>query len=351
MKAETATIEVVERVWTAEELLARYAAEGVPAWADGDEITFFHQEQADKVELDGGLYYPMKRLPDTDLWYLTLRIPSLSKAIISYTFLPYENDIPLVTDYVRHHWRGSEAPPPPKRPEVLAGSLQDYVLDSHILAEKRKLSVYIPPGYEPAKSNVPVIYCADGQSLAGYAAILDPLIVAEDSPSVLLIGIHSAASSVPYSAGSDRRAQEYLPKFAPEKFELHERFVMQEVLGWAEKTLGAATRRAQRVIFGFSNGAAFAIAMGCRHSEQFGHVIAFSLGWVRGLEENWALDQAPDHYLMAGIFEEGFNTTTARWAAKLERSGLKYQYVQRFCGHDAVAWQEEFPRAVSWLFG
>jgi enterochelin esterase-like enzyme len=125
---------------------------------------------------------------------------------------------------------------------------------------------------------------------------------------------------------------------------------VEEVSAWAEEHVGVAPDRERRAVFGFSNGAAFAVAMGLRHPERFGHVPAFSLAW-RFDSPNWPAHLAPRHYLVAGMLEEGFREGTARWANTLAGLGVTHIHRERMCGHDFMMWDKEFPGAVAWAFG
>ncbi|MBE9508986.1 MAG: hypothetical protein IMY86_13170 [Chloroflexi bacterium] len=350
-------VQTVERSWTADELLARSATEGAPVWADDDELTFFYQGEADEVRICCGIQSPMRRIEGTDLWVLTVRVRDLSQAVIGYAFMPYQDGHPVASEDFMDRmqvWRGPEAPPALQRAETLRGQIKEHVIDSESLGEPRGLTVYLPPGHDPTR-RLPVVYAADGESVSWLATVLDPLIADGSVPAVIVVGVHSGGANQtltePHDPSQDRRAQEYLLGFNRERFEAHERFFIYEVADWAEQNLGVAANREQRAVFGYSNGGAFAVAMGARHPERYGHVIAFSLGrGPAGLgAPAWTADMAPRHYLVAGTLEP-FLEPTSKWAAKLDRLGVEHVYRQRVCGHDVTMWEEEFPGAVAWAF-
>jgi predicted esterase len=350
------SVPVVDRSWTVEALLARREAEGSSIWADGEELTLFYQGEAEAVHICCGIQVPMERVGASDLWTVTVRIEELSRAVISYSFIPYQDGRPVEAEERTagaRVWRGPEAPPAPERAESLRGGITKHVIDSAHLGEPRGLTVYLPPGHEPTQ-RCPVVYAADGESMDGLAAILDPQIVEGGVPAVIVVGVHSATyagSAEPYDTAHDVRAQEYLLGENPERFEAHERFFVHEVSAWAEKTVGASTKREGRAVFGYSNGGAFAVSMGVRHAEHYGAVIAFSLGeGLRGWgTPEWSADDAPRHYLLAGTLEP-LRGPTARWAARLSRLGVEHVHRERICGHDMVMWEEAFPGAVAWAF-
>jgi len=350
-------VRVVDRSWTVEALLARSELEQSAVWADGEELTFFYQGEAEAVDTCCGIQLPMRRVGDSDAWALTVRVEGLAQAVISYFFIPYQDghpvqdmegmgDLPV--------WRGPDAPAALERAEALQGQIDRYAIDSMALDESRDLTVYLPPGHDPTQQ-YPVVYAADGASVDGFAAILDPLIVEGNFPAVIVVGVHAGAYTGPaavYDRGQDLRVQEYLWGENQARFEAHERFFVYEVSDWAEQTVGASSNREARAVFGFSNGGAFAVSMGIRHPEHYGAVLAFSLGmgpdgWGT---PQWTADIAPRHYLVAGTLEP-FQEPTARWAAKLARMGVEHVHRERVCGHDPVLWEEEFPGAVVWAFG
>jgi len=46
ISAQAPGVQIVERAWTVDELLARRSAEGAPVWTDGGELIFFYQGEA-----------------------------------------------------------------------------------------------------------------------------------------------------------------------------------------------------------------------------------------------------------------------------------------------------------------
>jgi enterochelin esterase-like enzyme len=351
---ENSSIQRIDRQWTAQELLARSELEQSPVWADGDELTFFYQGEADAVFLCCGIQSPMQQVDDLDLWVLTVRIDNLAQAVISYSFTPYLEGHPAgkvgsLEDTVV--WRGPDAPPAPERAQTLRGRVEEHQIDSVALGERRNVTVYLPPGHDLDR-RLPVVYVADGELVREFAPILDPLIGDDKIPAVIVVGVHCSENqeaAEPHGVSRDPRAREYLPGIDSERFEAHERFFVYEVSEWAEQNLHAATDREQRAIFGASNGGTFAAAMGIRHPDRYANVIAFSFGET-GLDTlEWSADVAPRHYLAAGTLES-FGESTAQWAATLARLDVEHVHRERVSGHSFVMWAEEFPRAIAWVF-
>ena len=87
----------------------------------------------------------MRRIEGTDLWALTVRIRDLSQAVIGYTFIPHQDGSPVAVEDPMdsmQQWRGPEAPPAPERTESLRGQIREHVIDSKVLDEPRRVTVY-----------------------------------------------------------------------------------------------------------------------------------------------------------------------------------------------------------------
>jgi enterochelin esterase-like enzyme len=336
----------VERAWNAGELRARWQAAGAPVWADGDDLTYVYEGDADAVYLEGSVRFPLQQVADSRLWALTLRIDALPSAVITWALVPYQAGYPAAVAEPRV-WRGPAAPQPPVESAALAGRVEEHELASAALGETRQLTIYVPPGHDPARA-WPAVYLADGQAVASFARVVDPLIAAGRLPALLLVGVHANTGS----ASADLRSREYLSDINPRRYAAHERFVVEEVTAWAEQTFGATRDRARTAVFGFSNGAAFAAEMGERHPERFGTVIACSVAWDPGLEDaDWTAGAAPRYYLASGSLEPRFRLTTAAYATFLAGRGIEHVNAERVSGHDFVMWREELPRALLWAFG
>jgi enterochelin esterase-like enzyme len=119
-----------------------------------------------------------------------------------------------------------------------------------------------------------VLYLADGASVRRFAAVLEPGVVAGTTPAAVLVGVHSSVGP----PADDPRMREYLPGLDSRRYDAHERFFLDEVARWAQREVGVSADRELRAVGGCSNGAVLASALGCRHPDRFGGVVAFSLG-------------------------------------------------------------------------
>ena len=85
---------------------------------------------------------------------------------------------------------GRNVPEPAAETADLGGSLKTLEIESNALATRRKLTVYLPPGFESAKPHR-VIYAADGEGTERFARVLEPLVATSKLPPIVIIGVHS----------------------------------------------------------------------------------------------------------------------------------------------------------------
>ena len=345
---------------TATEMLKRYAIEKESVWEDDDVATFFYQGEANEVVVSvGGERLPLQRLADSDVWRTTKAFENLAAGVFTYTFFVTHQD--GETEEIGKpgfHWRGSAAPPSVEFANSLTGEIKHVELESEHLGSKRKVSVYLPPGRAESTDPMPVVYMADGRSMESFAQVLEPLILTGQLPKTVIVGVHSGGylgEFLPdfsdYDSAKDLRAAEYLPALESEHFPKHEAFFCEEVSSWAEREWGVSQQRAQRAIFGFSNGGRFAATMGIRHPEMFGHVFAFSVAYGVAPVLGSNSEFQADYYLAAGTWEPSFHELTLECRCAFEKAGCQVTFSSRVSDHDNLMWREEFAGALILAFG
>jgi enterochelin esterase-like enzyme len=346
----------------ARDLIERHDREKSAVWADGDRATFFYRGDPDQVTLLlGGEAKPLRRLEGSDVWTVSVERPELAKGVFSYAFStgkkgdpPFTPGQPLKFEV----WTGPEAPPAPAVAKELKGVEKMLDLESKILGETRKVKIYVPPGHDRSRS-YPVIYAADGMTNAD---VLEPLIVAGKVRPLIVVGVlngsYQGDRAKPYDIKQDLRAREYLPEVDADRFAKHEKFFSEEVRAWAETELGASRRREDRAVQGVSNGARFAVEMGIRHPELFGHVFGFSVASSSSSSDLVASarlplepDKLPRFHLAAGTWESGFHKLTSSLADNLKKLKVPVQFNSRVSGHDDAMWRQELVAGVLAAFG
>ncbi len=335
----------VGRVWRPRdpaELRARLGERPLAAWMEDDVLHVLWQGQADEVRLSGGVQPQLWPVAGTaDLWEASLRIRRLEEAVITIVVMLRRGDQPGQTADTLV-WRGPRAPAALPAAQELRGAVEEHTLDGTALGAPRQVTVYRPPG--PARPLRGCVF-ADGQSAGCFARVLEPAILADAVPPVLLVGVHNGASlSSPWP---DRRTQEYVPGHDRRRFGAHLRFVTGEVIPWAGGQFGPV--EGPWVAAGFSNGGVWAISAGQRRPDLFGAVAAFSPGIVPQRISPEARAAGIRHYLAAGTLETGFRLATRQWAERLHRAGLPCRHEEWVGGHDALWWKRQLPEALGWL--
>jgi enterochelin esterase-like enzyme len=195
----------------------------------------------------------------------------------------------------------------------------------------RAVSVWMP-----STTPTGVVFAADGASAARWGLDL-PV-----EPSVAIVGVHALA---------DQRArlEEYSPVFDAERFAAHESFFVEQVRDWARQRFGLNLPPGRAAVFGASAGGELALALGLRHPDVYGAILAGSPG--AGYQPPAELaGQPPRTYLVAGDQEPFFLRNAGRWARALNAAGAEIRFERRDAGHGSALWQKEFPLMLDWAF-
>lgn len=330
---------------------ARLAEGGTQAWWVEDDV--FHvvaRRAGPSAALCCAVQSAMERVGDApDLWSLSTRIEGVNAAVLDVMiFGEVGETAPPVTRAAQ--WRGPDAPARAGTADIPDGWLSTHEIDSVALNERRVVEIYRPVGDGP----MPVIYMADGESASMFAQTIQPLIARGELPPIMIVGLHSGPQTTPEGMDASLiRHQEYLPGWAGEpqpRYAGHDRFLTEEVMPLAE-SLGASSRREDRAVAGYSNGAAWAVAMATDHPDLFGKVMALSFGWreeaffARIRETRYG-----DVWIGAGTLEPPFHDLSEQTSALLASRADRVTFDSRVAGHSPVMWHDQFPVAARWLF-
>lgn len=308
-------------------------------FADSDRFVVFARRPGEQVQLCCATRTPMDRIGQTDLWSVTLRVRDLDRAVIDVLVNQDPANTPLP------EYRGPKAGPDPVMADTLAGRVTDEFIDSPAAGERRKLSIYTPPRFDPAK-RYPVVYLPDGQVLEGYARMLDPLILTGEVRPVVLVSLwpHQGAMDVNW------RRMDWVVGTDPARFARVEAFFINEVIPLAERKYGASPRREDRMLWGTSAGAAWVLSMSARHPRTFGHVAALSGGWGPAADEGSA-PGGPRLFLAAGRFEPEYLRVMRETAARARANGREVELREPVGGHSFLTWRPLMIEALAWAFG
>jgi enterochelin esterase-like enzyme len=223
--------------------------------------------------------------------------------------------------------------PEPVRTDPIAGELVTETFDYD---GGRRVRVYVPP--DPPEA---VVFAGDGQLIAHWGVHLE----AADVPPTMIVGAYRTDDN-----DEMVRIQEYSPAFNPDRFAKHESFFVGDVRRWVRSRFDVALPADRTAVCGVSASGEFALAMGLRHPDIYGVVLAASPG--AGYRPPGVLPSPlPRTYLVAGTQEPFFLQNAMRWADALRDADADVVLTQRVGNHGDPFWAAEFPLMVAWAFG
>lgn len=243
-----------------------------------------------------------------------------------------------------------------KRPGVAAGKVATVKFDSKVMANRRDVWVYTPPGYNPAGAPYNVALLFDGKLYLalGAATTFDNMLADGVIPPLVVVLVDS----------NDDRDAELTPN---PKFQS---FIADELMPWvrAHYAISADPRRA--VVGGASWGGLTATFTGLSHPELFGNVLSQSGGfywWPAGYQEThvvssdtgWLTQEYARHgrlplrfYMEVGSQEAIDMVFPNRYLRDLLRDkGHEVTYQERVSGHDQIGWRDTLPNGLIALIG
>ena len=271
----------------------------------------------------------MSRLGQTDVWFLTVRLPGQARFIYRLSINdPLDNPFhgalmggTLKLDELNpHHFFNigsiAELPDAPQQPwlqkPVQAGIVSDaQTITSRLLKKNRKLWVYLPPGYEQSRSASNLVILFDGTMYANRLAApttLDNLIAAKRLSSTVVVFVET-----PVETRNDEMF--WNTTYAD--------FRANELVPWIRARY-RVTKDARRVVVGgASAGGAGATYAALRHPRVFGNVLSQSGGFFASPERNRELaERSPmltrendDRHVVEEIEDRA--VTEGGWLAKL----------------------------------
>jgi enterochelin esterase family protein len=275
--------------------------------------------------------YLMTRLADTDVWYLTIRVPHGARFI--YQVSP--ND-PLgaaptssaqADPFNRNRWLcAADAPatrcfsmaelpdaaPQPwiaKNPNAKSGIVVQETFRSDLLRNERDVWIYQPPDYTANSAPCALVVLFDGRaynSIIPTPTILDNLYAAQRIPRTIAVLV-----------GDSDRGRDLIPTS-----ELAAS-IATELVPWIRARYRVTTDSRQLVIGGSSAGGFVALYTALHHPDVFGNVLSQSGAYFRSPDfRNYAANRAPaavlgdrDRHDLEELMDRGVAETTG-WLAK-----------------------------------
>jgi predicted alpha/beta superfamily hydrolase len=283
-----------------------------------------------------------------------------------------------------------EQPPTSGRPDVVpdlstrCSTITGRVDVTHLLraGHRRAVRIYLPPGYEQADHDYPVLYMFDGQNLFdrtttaygmewGIDETIEELVDAGRFPGVVVVGIDSADS--PSARYAEYTAWDWM--FAGEPVVADGAatadFLVEQVIPHVRATYRVAHDSARVGLSGSSMGGYMTLFAGVRHPDVFGRLLAFSpiildepmAGHeLRDFVVQHGFDPATWVYLDMGGAEElayidhpdrvveDLAQTTSAVANSVRPPARVVSRVIPGAGHDEVAWGARFGEVLLWAF-
>jgi predicted alpha/beta superfamily hydrolase len=232
------------------------------------------------------------------------------------------------------------------------------------LNRERTVRVYLPPGYEASRRRYPVLYMHDGQNLFDDATAYAGEWEVDESLNALARSRRLELIVVGIDNGGAERFRELNAWDHPE----HGRgeggqyiaFIAEVLKPWIDRHYRTRPDRANTAIMGSSMGGLISTYAISRYPRVFGKAGIFSPAYWLAPQVFTDTEAHPPPpttrvYLYAGGSEvPSMVPDTERMAALLRRKGLAAEnltvHIVPVGRHNELAWRDEFPRAVGWLF-
>ncbi len=339
---------------------------------EGPTITFLFRGEADGVLLRHFVYglpssQPLRRLQGTDLWHLSLEVPTGSRFEYKLEVLrggtrtlvqdplnprtasdPFgSNSVCAGSGYEVPEWT---RPDPDARP----GALEEIEVPAGPLGEgTRPVSVYLPARFRPARRH-PLLVAFDGTDYLRYAGMK----VVLDN----LVGRNEVASLLVAFCPSQHRMKEYAADPA------HARWVVEDLLPALRDRWPVSEGPADLALMGASLGAVASLHAAWLHPGRFGRLLlqsgAFAFTDIGREVRSPVLEPVVE-------FVNGFRAAPGRPSEKvfvscgvyesliyenrslvplLQRTGMEVRFVEARDGHNWENWRDRLREGLSWLF-
>ncbi|AWB44846.1 enterochelin esterase [Paenibacillus sp. CAA11] len=225
-------------------------------------------------------------------------------------------------------------------------------IESAYLGEKRKLRIYLPPGYNDVLS-YPVVYCQDGEEFFNFGRIAthaNRLILDEDIEPFIIVGVEVNTSV---------RTAEYAP--FGNRFNAYTSCFTEEIIPYVEKNYPVRQNREERILAGDSLGGSVSLHIAMKRPDLFSKIISLSGAYYIPSQEMIAAEtdlSGLSLYMVVGLQERDYQTDTGIYdfvalnrstKELLEKRGAKVVYFEKDGKHLWGFWQQELPDALSYF--
>ena len=243
--------------------------------------------------------------------------------------------------------------------DVPHGEVRAVWYDSPTLGVKRRMMIYLPPGYELSRQKYPVLYLLHGTGgdetvwlEQGHAAqILDNLI-AQGKAEPMIVVMPNGHTDTPAAAGMGAD-NNYQPTFAHKQWmEGTFESSFNDIMKWVDANYRTRAAKRYRAIAGLSMGGYHSLYISANQPDDFNYVGLFSPAIGRmdqgkskiydNLEEKLInqFKQRPRLYWI-GIGKDDFlYKDNVEFRQLLDKNRLRYTYHESGAGHEWANWRD-----------
>ena len=253
--------------------------------------------------------------------------------------------------------------------DVPHGEVRAVWYDSPTLKTKRRMMIYLPPGYELSRQKYPVLYLLHGTGgdetvwlEQGHAAqILDNLIAAGKAEPMIVVmpNGHTDTPAAP-GMGPDNNEQ---PTFAHKQWmEGTFESSFNDIVTWVDQNYRTRASKRYRAIAGLSMGGYHSLYISANQPDDFNYVGLFSAAIGRmdqgkskiydNLEEKLVaqFQQRPRLYWI-GIGDKDFlYKDNEKFREMLDKNRLRYTYHESGAGHEWANWRDYLVIFIQLIF-
>jgi enterochelin esterase-like enzyme len=339
---------------------------------EGAVVTFIWRGEANGVSLRHWIFglesgSALERIPNTDLWYLTLDIPHNSR--VEYKFEVHRADRSEWIEDPRNPNRARDPfgansvlqgegyavpdwvlPDPTSRP----GLLEPFGFNSKAFGGRRTGQIYLPARFRKSRL-YPLLVVHDGSDYVNFASMkiaLDNLIERLEIPDMIVA-----------FTDSPNRILEY------PNHEQHARFLTEELLPDLTKRLPILDRPQARCLMGASFGAVAAFSTAYRYPGVWGRLLlqsgsfAFTdigksnrrgplfdkvVEFVNHVRAN-PMAVSERVFMSCGVYESLIYENRSL-VPLLDSTGMQVKFVEARDGHNWENWRDRLREGLSWLF-
>ncbi len=243
--------------------------------------------------------------------------------------------------------------------DVPHGEVRAVWYDSPTLGMKRRMMIYLPPGYEESRQKYPVLYLLHGTGgdetvwlEQGHAAQVFDNLIANGQAEPMIVVMPNGHTDTPAAPGMGPNNNEQ-PTFAHKQWmEGTFETSFNDIINWVDSHYRTRPVKRYRAIAGLSMGGYHSLYISANQPEDFAYVGLFSAAIGRmdkgkskiydDLESKLITQfkQHPRLYWM-GIGKDDFlYKDNAEFRQLLDKNRLRYTYHESGAGHEWANWRD-----------